>query len=62
MTQEQSILSRIVTLFAAGKIILQHNALGYIIDTYFPKYKLAIEIDEQGLYNRDIDYKIDKKQ
>ena len=28
MTQKQSILSKIVTLFAAEKIILQHNVLG----------------------------------
>ena len=38
-TQEQSILSRIVTLFASGKIILQHNVLGYRTDAYFPKYR-----------------------
>ena len=48
MTQEQSILSKIVTLFVAEEIILQHNVLGYRIDAYFPKYKLAIEVDEQG--------------
>ena len=45
MTQEQSILSKIVTLFAAEKIILQHNVLDYRTDAYFPKYKLAIEVD-----------------
>ena len=48
MTQEQSILSKIVILFAAEKIILQHNVLGYRIDAYFPKYKLAIAVDERG--------------
>ena len=32
MTQEQSILSKIVTLLAAEEITLQHNALGYRID------------------------------
>ena len=47
MTQEQSILSKIVTLFAAEKIILQHNVLGYRVDAYFPKHKLAIEVYEQ---------------
>ena len=41
MTQEQSILSKIVNLFAAEEIILQH-VLGYRIDAYFPKHKLAI--------------------
>ena len=58
MTQEQSILSKIVTILAAEKIILQHNALGYRIDAYFPKYKLAIEVDEQGHNDKDIDYEI----
>ena len=29
MTQEQSILSKIVTIFAAEEILLQHNVLGY---------------------------------
>ena len=53
MTQEQSILSKIVTLFAAEKIILQHNVLGYRIDAYFLKYKLEIEVDEQGNNDRD---------
>ena len=40
MTQEQSIFSKIVTLFAAEEIILQHNVLGYRNDAYFSKYKL----------------------
>ena len=37
MTQEQSILSKIVTIFAAEEIMLQHNILGYRIDAIFPK-------------------------
>ena len=44
ITQEQSISSKIVALFATEKIILQHK--GYRIDAYLPKYKLAIEVDE----------------
>ena len=35
MTQEQSILSKIVTLFAIEEIILQHNVFGYRTDAYF---------------------------
>ena len=58
ISQEQSVLSNIVTLFATEKIILQNNVLGYRIDAYFPKYKLAIEADEQGDNDRYIDYKI----
>ena len=62
MTQEQSVLSKIVTLFPAEDIILQHNVLGYRIDTYFPKYKLAIEVDELGHSGRDIDYEIERQK
>ena len=49
MTQEQSILSKVVSLFATEKIILQHNDLGYRIDASFPKYKLAIEVMNKGI-------------
>ena len=62
MTQEQSILSKIGTSFAPEKILLQHSVLGYRIDAYFPKHKLAIEVDEQGHNDRDIDYEIEKQK
>ena len=62
MTQEQSILSKIVTIFAVEEIILQHNVLGYRIDAYFPNYRLAIEIDEQGHNDRDIDYETERQK
>ena len=62
MTQKQSILSKIVTLFSAEKINLQHNVLGYRIDGYFPRYKLAIEIDEQGHNDRYINYEIQRQK
>ena len=62
MTQEQLILSKIVTVFAAEKIILQHNVLGYRIDANFFKYKLAIEVDEQGHNDRDIDYEVERQK
>ena len=62
MTQDQSILSKIVTLFSAEEIILQYNLLGYRIDAYFPRYKLAIEVDEQEHNDRDIDYEIERQK
>ena len=62
MTQEQSVLSKIKTVFSAEKIIFQYCALGYYIDAYFPKYKLAIEVDEQGLHNRDIAQEIHRQK
>ena len=41
---------------------MQHNVLGYRIDAYFPKYKLAIEVDKQGHNERDIDYEIERQK
>ena len=41
MTQEQSVLTKIVTVFAAEEIILQYNVLGYRVDAYLPKHKLG---------------------
>ena len=55
MTQEQSILSKFVIVFAVEEIILQQNVLGYRIDAYFFRDKLAIEVDEQGHNDRYID-------
>ena len=51
-----------MTLFAVEEIILQHNVVGYRIDTYFPKYKLAIEVAEEGDNSRDISYEIQRKK
>ena len=36
--------------------------LGYRIDLYFHDYKLAIEIDENGHSNRNIDYEIKRQK
>ena len=40
----------------------QHNALGYRIDLYFHDYKLAIEVDESGASDRNIDYEIKRQK
>ena len=42
-------------VFSMEKILLQHDVLGYQIDAYFPEHKLAIEIDELGHNDKDID-------
>ena len=39
----------------------QHNGLDYRTDLYFYDDKLAIEIDENGHSDRNIDYKIRTK-
>ena len=60
--QEQSVLTKIMTVFAAEEIILQYNVLSYRVDAYFPRYKLAIEIDEQRHNDRSIDYEIERQK
>ena len=62
MNQEQSILSKTLTIFAAKEIILQHNVLGYRIDGYFSNYKLTIEVAEPGHNDRYIDHEIKRKK
>ena len=36
----------------------QYSVLGWMIELYLQDYKLAIEIDENGHSNRNIDYEI----
>ena len=40
----------------------QYTVLNYRIDLYFHKYKLAIEVDELGHNDRNIDYEIQRQQ
>ena len=40
---------------------MQHSVLSYRI-AYFPRHKLAIEVDEQGHNGGDIDYEIKRQK
>ena len=62
MTKEQSILSKIKTIFSAETILLQHNVLSSIIDAYFPKHNFAIEIDELRNEHRNIDKEVRREK
>ena len=53
MTKQQSIGLRLKKLFPNEEIIEDFSALKYLIDFYFPKYKLAIEVDKLGHRDRD---------
>ena len=52
MTKEQSVLTKIMKVLASKEILLLHYVLSYRIDLYFPKHRLAIEVDEKE--NKDI--------
>ena len=47
--------------FGGENMQTQYNVLGYRIELYFHDYKLAIETDENGHNDRNIDYEIKNK-
>ena len=53
--QEQSILTKIRSIFPNETIIFQYHVLNYRTDAYLPKHKLTIEIDELGYVDRITD-------
>ena len=53
MTKQQAIGWRLRKLFSYEEIIEDFSTLNYLIEFYFPKYKLAIEVDELGHKDRD---------
>ena len=53
MSKQESIGLRLKKTFLDEEIIEDFSALNYLIDFYFPKYKLAVEIDELGHADRD---------
>ena len=62
MTQEQSVLTKIRQAFSTEEISFQHFVLGYKIDAYFLKYKLAVEVDERGHKVRDLECEIERQK
>ena len=61
MTKEQSVLNKLLEAFSREEILLQHPVLGYKIDAYFVKYKLAVEIDENDHALRDSEKELSRE-
>ena len=61
-TKEQTIINSIKDTFEGENIQTQYSVLGYRIDLYFHKYKLAIEVDELGNTNRNINNEIERQK
>ena len=59
-TKEQTVINSIKDAFKGENMKTQYAVLGYKIDLYFEKYKLAIEVDELGHDDRNIDYEIQR--
>ena len=61
-TKEQTVLKSIKDAFEGEDMQTQYSVLSYRIDLYFHKYKLAIEVDELGHNDRNIDYEIQRQR
>ena len=61
-TKEQAIINSIKDTFEGENIQTQYSVLGYRIDLYFHEYKLAIEVDELGHTNRNINNEIERQK
>ena len=61
-TKEQTVLKSIKDAFEGEDIQTQYNVLGYSIDFYFHKHKLAIEVDEIGCADRNFSNEIERQK
>ena len=61
-TKEETIINSIKDTFEGENMQTQYSVLGYGIDLYFHKYKLAIEADELEHTNRNIDNEIERQK
>ena len=61
-TKEQSVISAIKDAFEGENMQTQYSVLSYRIDLYFHKCKLAIEVNELGHSDRDINDEIERQR
>ena len=61
-TKEQIVISAIKDAFEGENMQTQYSVLGYKIDIYLHKYKLAIEVDELGHSDGNINDEIERQR
>ena len=61
-TKEQTIINSINDMFGGENIQTQYSVLGCRSDLYFHEYKLAIELDELGHTDRNINNEIERQK
>ena len=61
-TKEQTILRSTKDAFEEEDIQTQYTVIGYRTDLYFYKHKLAIEVDEFGHADRNINNEIERQK
>jgi very-short-patch-repair endonuclease len=62
LRKETICVNQIINIFNKEKYITQKSIGQYIIDLYFPDYKLAIECDEFNHINRNLNYEITRQK
>ena len=62
LSKKQSVIPKKMKTFLNEETLPQHSVLSYQIDLYFPEHKLAIEVDEKGHEDRNIDYEIKRQK
>ena len=62
LTKERSVLKSIMDAFEGENMQTQYSVLGYKIDLYFHEYQLAIEVDEKGHKDKNIDHEIKRQK
>ena len=61
-TKEQTVINSIKDAFEGEDMQTQYRVLSYRIDLYFHKYKLAIEVDELGHADRNVNNEIRRQR
>ena len=61
-TKEQAVINSIKDAFEEEDMQTQYKVLGYRIDLYFHKHKLAIEVDELGHADRNLSNEIERQK
>ena len=61
-TKKQTVLKSIKDTFEGKDMQTQYCVLGYGIDLYFRKHKLAIEVDELGHPDRNLGNEIERQK
>ena len=62
ITKDQAVLRSIKDAFEGEDMQTQYAVIGYIIDLYFHKHKLAIEVDELRHADRNLNNEIERQK
>ena len=61
-TKEQTVINSIKDAFEREHMQTQYGVLSYRTDLYFHKYKLAVEVDELGHADRNVNNEIERQK